>query len=159
MPTLASLPGNIFSSVFDVGLVFGSLVFGATNNFSCLFYFASFQSFLLLPKTWLHRLWNEYGQVKAVVHRGQDYAVAPLLLPPYPSQYCFPERRQIKINLNSSTESDTSGNACGALNYMFCALCMLCALVTKYLCIYLFLQWGNNQHNRNWNDKTTSHRR
>ena len=51
MPSLASLPGNIFSSVFDVGLVFGSLVFGATNNFSCLFYFASFQSFLLLPKT------------------------------------------------------------------------------------------------------------
>ena len=80
---------------------------------------------------------------------GQDYAVAPLLLPPYPSQYCFPERRQIKINLNSSTESDTSGNACGALNYMFRALCMLCTLVTKYLCIYLFLQWGNNQHNRN----------
>ena len=59
------------------------------------------------------------------------------------------ERRQIKINLNSSTESDTSGNACGALNYMFRALCMLCTLVTKYLCIYLFLQWGNNQHNRN----------
>ena len=79
----------------------------------------------------------------------QDYAVAPLLLPPYPSQYCFPESRQIKINLNSSKESDTSGNACGALNYMFCALCMLCTLVTKYLCIYLFLQWGNNQHNRN----------
>ena len=78
---------------------------------------------------------------------GQDYAVAPLLLPPYPSQYCFPEHRQIKINLNSSTESDTSGNACGALNYMFRALCMLCTLVTKYLCIYLFLQWGNNQHN------------
>ena len=69
---------------------------------------------------------------------GQDYAVAPLLLPPYPSQYCFPERRQIKINLNSSMESDTSGNACGALNYMFRALCMLCTLVTKYLCIYLF---------------------
>ena len=30
---------------------------------------------------------------------------------------------------------------------------MLCTLVTKYLCIYLFLQWGNNQHNRNWNEK------
>ena len=36
--------GNILS-VFVV-----ALVFGATNNFSCLFYFASFQSFLLLPK-------------------------------------------------------------------------------------------------------------
>ena len=47
---------------------------------------------------------------------GQYYAVAPLVLPPYPSQYCFPEARQIKINLNSSTESDTSGNACRALN-------------------------------------------
>ena len=38
MPPLASLPGNIlslFSLVFDV-----ALVFGATNNFSCLFYFA-----------------------------------------------------------------------------------------------------------------------
>ena len=39
-------------------------------------------------------------------------------------------------------ESDTSGNACGALNYVFRALCMLCTLVTKYLCIYLFLQWA-----------------
>ena len=47
---------------------------------------------------------------------GQKYAVAPLLLLPHPSQYCFPEARQIKIKLNSSTESDTSGNACGALN-------------------------------------------
>ena len=48
MPPLASLPGNIlslFSLVFDV-----ALVFGVTKIFSCLFYFASFQSFLLLPK-------------------------------------------------------------------------------------------------------------
>ena len=53
VPSLASLPGNIlslFSSVFDVGLVLGGLVFGVTNNFSCLFYFASFESFRLLPK-------------------------------------------------------------------------------------------------------------
>ena len=35
-------------------------------------------------------------------------------------------------------ESDTSGNACGALNYVFHALCMLCTLVTEYLYIYLF---------------------
>ena len=47
---------------------------------------------------------------------GQDYAVAPLLLPPHPSQYCFPEAPQIKIKLNSSMESYTSGNACEALN-------------------------------------------
>ena len=44
MASLTSLPGNILS----VCVV--ALVFGATNNFSCLFYFASFQSFLLLPK-------------------------------------------------------------------------------------------------------------
>ena len=55
---------------------------------------------------------------------GQCYAVAPLVLPPYPSQYCFPEARQIKIKLNSSTESDTSGNA-GLLTRCF-VLCVCC---------------------------------
>ena len=44
----------------------------------------------------------------------QEEAVISLLLPPYPSQYCFPEPQQIKTNLNSSTESDTYGNACEA---------------------------------------------
>ena len=74
---------------------------------------------------------------------GQDYAVAPLLLPSHPSQYCFPEARQIKIKLNSSTESDTSGNACGALGVScFVYIYMLCKLVAKYLCIYLFFTVG-----------------
>ena len=56
---------------------------------------------------------------------GQYYAVAPLVLPPYQSQYCFPEAQQIKINLNSSMESDTSGNA-GLLTrcFMPCVCCV-----------------------------------
>ena len=88
------------------------LVFGATNNFSC-FLISELPSF---AKEMIAQAveWVWSGESSGTP--GQDYAVAPLLLPPHPSQYCFPEARQIKIKLNSSTESDTSGNACGALN-------------------------------------------
>ena len=34
--------------------------------------------------------------------------VVPLLLPPHPSQYCFPEPKDIRMNLDSSF--DGSGN-------------------------------------------------
>ena len=68
---------------------------------------------------------------------GQDYAVAPLLLPPHPSQYCFPEARQIKINLNSSTESDTSGNASGALGVScFVYVVYISCKIFMYLSIF-----------------------
>ena len=35
----------------------------------------------------VERVWS--GESSGIL--GQDYAVAPLLLPPHPSQYCFPE--------------------------------------------------------------------
>ena len=56
---------------------------------------------------------------------GQDYAVAPLLLPPDPSQYCFPERRQIKINLNSSGNLTHLVMHVGLLTTCF-VLCVCC---------------------------------
>ena len=78
----------------------------------------------------VERVWS--GESSGTL--GQDYAVAPLLLPPYPSQYCFPEHQQIKINLNSSMKSDTSGNACGALNYMFS-----CFVYVVYISYKIFM--------------------
>ena len=76
------------------------LVIGFTN--SCFFplLFVCFDSFLALP-----------GFVKAVIRNvvdsmwGHEHGLAPLILPPYPSQYCFPEGRAILTNLNTSSDS------------------------------------------------------
>ena len=76
------------------------LVIAFTN--SCFFplLFVCFDSFLALP-----------GFVKAVIRNvvdsmwGHEHGLAPLILPPYPSQYCFPEGRAILTNLNTSSDS------------------------------------------------------
>ena len=54
-----------------------------------------------------------------------DEVLTPVILPPYPSQYCFPEAKDIRTNLNSSTDSMRSGNnacrfnlVCGALHFI-----------------------------------------
>ena len=67
---------------------------------------------------------------------GQEEIMVPLLLPPYPSQYCFPEPRQIMTNLNSSTESDTYGNACKARCLV---LCVCCVYLLQNIYLFLFL--------------------
>ena len=76
------------------------LVIAFTN--SCFFplLFVCFDSFLALP-----------GFVKAVIRNvvdsmwGHEHGLAPLILPPYPSQYCSPEGRAILTNLNTSSDS------------------------------------------------------
>ena len=40
--------------------------------------------------------------------------LAPLILPLYPSQYCFPSQKQIRTNLNTSSDSSNRSS-----NYAF----------------------------------------
>ena len=54
-----------------------------------------------------------------------DEALTPLILPPYPSQYCFPEAKDIRTKLNSSTDSNRSGNNACRFNLVCGALCFI----------------------------------
>ena len=54
-----------------------------------------------------------------------DEALTPLILPPYPSQYCFPEAEDICTNLNSSTDSNRSGNNACRFNLLCGDLCFI----------------------------------
>ena len=38
--------------------------------------------------------------------------LAPLILPLYPSQYCFPSRKQIRTNLKSDSSNRSGNYAC-----------------------------------------------
>ena len=57
--------------------------------------------------------------------RQPDEVLTPLILPPYLSQYCFPEAWDIHTNLNSSTDSNKSGNNACRFNLMCGALCFI----------------------------------
>ena len=51
--------------------------------------------------------------IKNVVDKvwSDGVGLVPLILPPYPSQYCFPTQKQIRSNLNTSSDSSNrSGN-------------------------------------------------
>ena len=68
---------------------------------------------------------NAVDRVWSTTAGHADEALTPLILPPYPSQYCFPEAKDIRTKLNSSTDSNRSGNnacrfnlVCGALHFI-----------------------------------------
>ena len=48
---------------------------------------------------------NAFDQVWSRTPGHADEALTPMILPPYPSQYCFPEAKDIRTNLSSSTDS------------------------------------------------------
>ena len=52
---------------------------------------------------------NAVDRVWSTTAGHADEALTPLILPPYPSQYCFPEAKDIRTKLNSSTDSNKSG--------------------------------------------------
>ena len=68
---------------------------------------------------------NAVDRVWSTIAGHADEVLTPLILPPYPSQYCFPEAKDICTKLNSSTDSNRSGNnacrfnlVCGALHFI-----------------------------------------
>ena len=80
---------------------------------------------LELPAFAKEMIHNAVDRVWSSTPGHADEALMPLILPPYPSQYCFPEAKDICTNLNSSTDSNTSGNnacrfnlVCGALHFI-----------------------------------------
>ena len=68
---------------------------------------------------------NAVDQVWSDTPGQADEVLTPLILPPYPSQYCFPEAQDIHINLNSSTDSNKSGNNACRFNLVCGALCFI----------------------------------
>ena len=80
---------------------------------------------LELPVFAKEMICNAVDQVWSGTAGHTDEALTPLILPPYPSQYCFPEAKDICTNLNSSTDSNRSGNNACRFNLVCGALCFI----------------------------------
>ena len=68
---------------------------------------------------------NAVDQVWSRTPGHADEALTPMILPPYSCQYCFPEAKDIRTNLNSSTNSNRSGNNTCRFNLVCGVLCFI----------------------------------
>ena len=116
MPSLPGIPGNILIHFLAFVLLYWCL--GIV--LCCYLCFI-----LELPAFAKEMIRNAVDRVWSSTPGHADEALIPLILPPYPSQYCFPEAKDIRTNLNSSTDSNISGNnacrfnlVCGALHFI-----------------------------------------
>ena len=116
MPSLPRIPGDILIQFFAFVLFYWCL-----GLLLCCYL-----CFILeLPVFAKEMIRNALDQVWSGTLGHAHEALIPLILPPYPSQYCFPEAKDIRTNLNLSTDSKRSGNnacrfnlVCGALRFI-----------------------------------------
>ena len=68
---------------------------------------------------------NAVDRVWSTTAGHADEALTLLILPPYPSQFSFPEAKDIHTKLNSSTDFNRSGNNACRFNLVCGALCFI----------------------------------
>ena len=113
MPSLTGIPGNILIQFLAFVLFYWCL-----GLLLCCYL-----CFILeLPSFAKEMIRNAVDRVWSSTPGHADESLTPLILPLYPSQYCFPEAKDIRTNLNSSTDSNRSGNNACRFNLVSGAL-------------------------------------
>ena len=116
MPSLPGIPGNIL-----IQFLAFALFYWCWELLLC-----SYLCFILeLPSFAKEIIRNAVDQIWSGTPGHTDEVLTPLILLLYPSQYCFPEAKDICTNLNSSTDSNRSGNNACRFNLVCGALCLI----------------------------------